>query len=691
MKKSASGAIVSARGARTIYGQGPSSFEQPNTASLRATPSGDCEDGLNSFSVNTVSLGSTAGNVAGASGEDEVRRSLMLVANQSKGAVPLVFGPAKSRCFGWFHEPSGVSRATGIVLCRPLGFEGTSAYETFTKLAEYLADAGFAVVRFDYHGTGDSAGSDADPDRVAAWLTSVAAAMDEVTKLGRVSQVALFGVRMGATLAAKAASLRGGVGSLVMWAPCVTGRSFARELKASTLLREGADEAESPSRSAANGDLEALGYLYTAQTLKDLGTLDLLKLTPLPAQQVLVIGRDDFPGEGPLPPKWREAGVQLSYTELPGFADMMVEVHENDVAHDTLRAITNWFAQRHPPVEADAPQAEGADAVPEPHELGERTSIVGEDRGAVFDGVRETPIVFGGEHRLFGILSERASSLHADDPRAELAILMLNVGTNHRVGPNRLYVKMARRWAAQGYRAFRFDLAGIGDSGSAAGFSATRLYDKASVSDVQLAMDALSARGCKRFIVIGLCSGAYVAFQTVLADERVVGQVLMNPRRLVWKEGDTLQSAMAKSYKSTSFYTRQLLEPDTYRRLLQGDIDVRGIAGRMRALAEVRVQRLSDRLMRRPPSEDDVLSHLKRACARGADALFIVGAEDDGLDYLELHLGAKGRHMRAFPNFRMSFIQGSDHTFSRAESQEAVISTVLNHLNQLTERAARAR
>jgi alpha-beta hydrolase superfamily lysophospholipase len=592
-----------------------------------------------------------------------------------KGAAPILFGPAENRCFGWFHAPLGQARDTGVVLCRPLGYEGTCAYETYTKLAEYLADAGFAVVRFDYHGTGDSAGSDSDPSRVQAWLTSVGAAIDEVKRLGQVSQVSLFGVRMGATLAARAAAQRGGVASLVMWAPCVTGRSFVRELKASTLMRSNEDE---PAAPRPDGGLEALGYLYTAQTMKDLGSLDLLKLSPLPSSQVLVIGRDDLPGEGPLPDAWRGAGAQLQYRALPGYADMMVEVHQSDVSHETLRAITEWLSERHPPTDISAVNVIGAPGAPAAVD----TPV--EEQGAVFDGVREIPLMFGGEHRLFGILSERASSLRDDDPRSQLAILMLNVGTNHRVGPNRLYVKMARRWASQGYRAFRFDLAGIGDSGSAAGFSATRLYDKASVSDVQLAMDALTARGCKRFVVIGLCSGAYVAFQTVLADPRVVGQVLMNPRRLVWKEGDTLQTAMSKSYKSTQFYSRQLLQPETYLRLLRGDIDVRGIAGRMRVLAEVRVQRLAHQLLRRPPADDDVLTHLKRACARGADALFIVGAEDDGLDYLELHLGARGSKMRSFPNFRMSFIQGSDHTFSRADSQDTVISTVLNHLDKLT-------
>ncbi|HEX5659207.1 MAG TPA: alpha/beta fold hydrolase, partial [Polyangiales bacterium] len=372
----------------------------------------------------------------------------------------------------------------------------------------------------------------------------------------------------------------------------------------------------------------------------------------------------------PLPQKWREAGVALSYAELPGFKDMMVEVHESDVAHETLQAIRDWLTVRHP-VASDRAQAEGVAAV---------ASRLTAD----FDGVRETPLLFGGEHRLFGILSEPATTLSSRASRAEYAILMLNVGTNHRVGPNRLYVKMARRWASQGYRAFRFDLAGIGDSGSAAGFSALHVFDKASVSDVQRAMDALAARGCKRFIVIGLCSGAYVAFQTVLADPRVVGQVLMNPRRLVGQEDETLQDAMSQNFKSTQFYTKRLLDPATYLRLLKGDIDVRGIAGRMRTLATLRAQGVVDRLLRRPPAEDTMLAHLRRACGRGVDALFLVSDQDDGVDYLELQLGPKARSMAAYSNFSMQLIEGGDHTFSRVETQEHVIATVLEHLNVLT-------
>ena len=99
------------------------------------------------------------------------------------GAVPIAFGEAHTRCFGWYHAPSQPARATGVVLCRPVGYEGTCAYETYTQLAERLADDGFAAIRFDYHGTGDSIGSDADPDRVAAWRACIASALEEIGRL----------------------------------------------------------------------------------------------------------------------------------------------------------------------------------------------------------------------------------------------------------------------------------------------------------------------------------------------------------------------------------------------------------------------------------------------------------------------------------------------------------------------------
>ena len=79
-------------------------------------------------------------------------------------ATPVTF----AGCFGWLHLPEGAPRETGVVLCAPFGCEWLWAHRMYRRLASALEAQGFAVLRFDYEGTGDSRGSDEDPGRVAA-------------------------------------------------------------------------------------------------------------------------------------------------------------------------------------------------------------------------------------------------------------------------------------------------------------------------------------------------------------------------------------------------------------------------------------------------------------------------------------------------------------------------------------------
>jgi alpha-beta hydrolase superfamily lysophospholipase len=81
--------------------------------------------------------------------------------------------------------------------------EAANAGQAFRSLADRLAEAGFVALRFDYDGTGDSAGRNNDPKRVEAWLGSVREAVALVRTFG-LSRVSVIGMRMGATLGAEA-------------------------------------------------------------------------------------------------------------------------------------------------------------------------------------------------------------------------------------------------------------------------------------------------------------------------------------------------------------------------------------------------------------------------------------------------------------------------------------------------------
>src|SRR5947209_7243554 len=88
--------------------------------------------------------------------------------------TPFYFESQGQSLFAWLHCPEQALHAShGVVLCPPIGHEQVHAHRSLRHLADALAEMGFAVLRFDYHGTGDSAGSDEDPDRVATWLANV--------------------------------------------------------------------------------------------------------------------------------------------------------------------------------------------------------------------------------------------------------------------------------------------------------------------------------------------------------------------------------------------------------------------------------------------------------------------------------------------------------------------------------------
>src|SRR5260370_12872393 len=177
--------------------------------------------------------------------------------------------------------------------------------------------------------------------------------------------------------------------------------------------------------------------------------------------------------------------------------------------------------------------------------------------------MREKALFCGDPPILLGITSEPPTSTPAPE---RPAFLILNAGLVHRVGPARKSVRLARRLAADGYLTMRFDLSGIGDSEPRRD---TLSFDERAILDVRQAMDHLQrTRGVRRFVLMGLCSGADNSFRTALRDDRVMGAVMI----------DTF------GYRTPGFYLRhygrRLLRPKAWRRLALR------VAGRVRQRAE---------------------------------------------------------------------------------------------------------
>lgn len=169
------------------------------------------------------------------------------------------FGSAARQLFGTYEAPPGGSRR-GVVLCNPFGREYLLAHPTNRYLARRLADGGWSALRFDYLGTGDSAGVDTDASQTE-WLRDINLAIDELQEIENVSEIALVGLRVGAAFAAMVAAQRDDVRRLVLWDPIADGSSYVREL---------VGRAPSGGADAA----EANGVLLSAQLQRDLRALE---------------------------------------------------------------------------------------------------------------------------------------------------------------------------------------------------------------------------------------------------------------------------------------------------------------------------------------------------------------------------------------------------------------------------------
>jgi len=161
----------------------------------------------------------------------------------------------------------------------------------------------------------------------------------------------------------------------------------------------------------------------------------------------------------------------------------------------------------------------------------------------------EEVVTFGDSRSMVGILHRPSGeAVRRDAP----AVLMLNAGILHRVGPNRLYVKIARELEARGFHVFRFDVWGIGDSQEHSGAGESRTY----FDDTTEAMHVLSQRiGASRFMLMGICMGAKIALEVANRDRRVESLVLM--------EGIYV--------KSLRYHITRALDTEKWRRVFTGE------------------------------------------------------------------------------------------------------------------------
>lgn len=204
--------------------------------------------------------------------------------------TPFFFGPAEQRLYGVYHPPAPALRSPRqVLLCPPFGQEAVRTHLLYRLLAEQLARQGVHVMRFDYLGSGESAGTDTEGS-LTRWRDDLLMAHEELGRRTRAQETTWLGCRLGATLAMLASAQgRAAPQRIVLWEPVLDGASHLREL-GEAHAQHTFDPFIQRQRPSTELKDEVLGFGVSAEWLRQLQALTVEQVLAACADTCIHIG-----------------------------------------------------------------------------------------------------------------------------------------------------------------------------------------------------------------------------------------------------------------------------------------------------------------------------------------------------------------------------------------------------------------
>lgn len=282
--------------------------------------------------------------------------------------------------------------------------------------------------------------------------------------------------------------------------------------------------------------------------------------------------------------------------------------------------------------------------------------------------MREKALLFGEERSLVGVVTEPSGSAA---PRKR-AVVILNAGVLHRVGPNRVHVLLARALAAVGFVVLRFDFSGIGDSRQGAG---SESFARKVVREVDQAVDCLAeSYGATEYLVLGICSGADHGLRVSSQNPRFKGAVLI--------DGFNLPSLPFVLH----FYRKHLLSLRSWMRF---------IGGRSLTWSFLRSLAANDRPHRADlaraesvlPTRAEFVSQTLALADRGVELFLLYTGHSPAYYNYRTLLRRKLRNWPSRGRVRVEHMADSDHVFTLKHNQRQLIDLVCGWVKGVDDRA----
>ncbi len=221
---------------------------------------------------------------------------------------PLFFGDMPRFLFGMLHPAVGQAR-DAMLVCQPLLQDGLSSHRSLWALAEGLAKAGTEVLRFDWYGSGDSAGND-DEILLAGMLSDLQHADALLASVSHPLPRRWLALRSAAIPLLAHATVQRGPVDLVLWDPSVSGRELVAgwgDMHSKQLAEVG----RFPHGHAPPLADDLLGFQLAPQLLSSLEAFDACQL-PLPAgSRVLMVMWNTTPAQQHLIEHLRRTGTNV--------------------------------------------------------------------------------------------------------------------------------------------------------------------------------------------------------------------------------------------------------------------------------------------------------------------------------------------------------------------------------------------
>lgn len=560
--------------------------------------------------------------------------------------------------FGWLHtSSSAIGGSVAVLICTGLDRDMLDSHQALRLLADQFATIGYPAMRFDYPGTGDSCNIEqlgvAPIEHWSAWQKSVLNAADWLLLATGASRLVLCGLRVGATIATFAAEHRDDVVGLILMAPVLRGQSYMVQLRMEAKLR-------GYSRATFAGGLNLQELQFSAATLDYFKRAD-LRQARLPADcKIAVFSQTASTLLNECIQAWSFQNAEVTCFSFDEMEPMLQHNLLISVIPANFSSVLEWLRVRlpaQPIIPLKTPVASAVLSRP---------------------GWIETPLQFGNDQALFGMLCQ------PDSCSSKAAVIICNTGRDPHYGFARFAVELSRRLALEGFASLRIDFSGLGDSIGPAGQEniLSPMFDTNRANDISAAVDVLQQLGYSRFVLQGLCAGAFHAFQGALADFRISTLLLINIPFFTWRSGDTVDWVGRKLTKP-SRYLLQVTNRKSWKNLLQGKVNFRAIllAQGARLIDQKRglFLRISSHLgyFRAPSAMCQALTSLFH---RRVQLLLIFSQGDVGIDAVTLEFGSLQAAARKFKNVSIKVVSGADHTLGNRAIQINVEGIIVRFL-----------